>query len=273
MKIHLSANRTKSVNSNGSVTSAVLTCHTSGADPEKYSDDEVLNAVLKFVPENLGAAALSEAAIVEYHGAGVYEIEVSYEQQSWSRSVKRSLRRPKEERWFLSSSHSIEHVFIGEGSRSYGRNQLLPGTKIGWNGKTGAASYVAGTKKIVPVIRENCVLTLRLKEFNNKFRQKMFPLIGCVNSLDFHGWARGEVLFIGASTGTPYFNDDEDELIDVTMKFAIRRNATDVNYGGVTHYSARGWEVVWPVGEENICVAEIYQEKDFNILGVGRNGY
>ena len=42
MQIHLSANRTKSVNSNGKVTSAVLTCHTTGADPEKYTDEDVI---------------------------------------------------------------------------------------------------------------------------------------------------------------------------------------------------------------------------------------
>ena len=272
MQIHLSANHTKSVNSNGKVTSAVLTCHTTGADPEKYTDEEVLDAVLKFVPENLGAAQLTEASIAEYHGSGVYEIEVSYEQKSWKNPVKRSNRRARDEKWFLAASHATEHIFIAENNRIYGKAAPKVGLMIGWNGKSGSASHVTGTNIIVPVIRENCVLTLPLREYNLKFRKVLLPLLGCINSWKFHGWETGEVLLLGASTSAPYLNDDEDELIDVTMKFAIRRNRKDQLVHNVT-FSAQGWDCVWPLGDTNICVSQIYPIGDFNILGIGRNGY
>ena len=272
MQIHLSANRTKSVNSNGKVTSAVLTCHTSGADPEKYTDEEVLDAVLKFVPENLGAAQLTEASIVEYHGSGVYEIEVNYEQKSWTNPVKRSNRRARDEKWFLAASHAVEHTFIAEFNRVYGENAPKVGLRIGWNGKNGSASQVAGTDVLTPVIRENCVLTLPLKEYDLRFRKILIPLLGCTNVSAFHGWEPGEVLLLGASTGAPYINDEEDEVIDVTMKFAIRRNRKDQLVNTVT-YSAQGWEFVWPIGDDNICVSRVYPVGEFGALGVGRNGY
>jgi hypothetical protein len=272
MQIHLSANRTKSVNSNGKVTSAVLTCHTTGADPEKYTDEEVLDEVLKFVPENLGAAQLTEASIAEYHGSGVYEIEVNYEQKSWKNTVKRSQRRARDEKWFLAVSHATEHIFIAENNRVFGKADPKVGLMIGWNGKSGSASQVTGTNILVPVIRENCVLTLPLREYNLKFRKVLLPLLGCVNSWNFHGWEKGEVLLLGASTGAPYINDDEEELIDVTMKFAIRRNRNDLLVNNVT-FSAQGWDFVWPVGDENICVSQVYPTGDFNALGIGRNGY
>ena len=272
MQIHLSANHTKSVNSNGKVTSAVLTCHTTGADPEKYTDEEVLDAVLKFVPENIGAAQLTETSIVEYHGAGVYEIEVNYEQKSWKNPVKRSNRRAREEKWFLATSHATDHIFLAEDNHVYGKTAPFVGLLIGWNGKSGSASQVMGTNILVPVIRENCVLTLPLREYNLRFRKVLLPLLGCTNSQAFHGWEAGEVLLLGASTGAPYVNDEEDELVDVTMKFAIRRNRKDLSFRG-NHFSAQGWEFVWPLGDENVCVSQVYPTGDFNALGVGRNGY
>ena len=73
-----------------------------------YTDEEVLDEVLKFVPENLGAAQLTEASIVEYHGSGVYEIEVNYEQKSWTNPVKRSNRRARDEKWFLAAYPDID---------------------------------------------------------------------------------------------------------------------------------------------------------------------
>lgn len=272
ISIYLSANRTKSVNRNGKVTSAVLTCHTSGAEPEIYTDEEVLAAVLKYVPENLGAAVVTEAVIVEYHGAGVYEIEVNYEQQNWANSGKRSLRRHRDEKWFLAASNSVEHILFGENTWKYGNNPPSVGNLIGWNGKSGSSSSASGANIISAAIRENCVLTLKRTEFNFEFRKKILSLTGHTNSLPFHGWERGEVLFLGASSGMPYVNDDEDELVDVTLKFAVRQNRGHLYVNGHI-FSARGWEVVWPVGQHHVYVSQVYPESDFNILGVGRNGY
>lgn len=272
MKIHLSANRTKSVNRNGKVTSAVLTCHTSGAEPDKYSDDEVLAAVLKYVPENLGTAVVKEAAITEYHGSGVYEIEVNYEQQNWTNSVKHSLRRHRDEKWFLATSNMVEHTFFGETTRAYGNNPPATGNLIGWNGKSGSAGSASGANVVTAAIRENCVLTLKRREFNIQFRKKILSLTGHINSLPFHGWETGEVLFLGASSGAPYVNDENEELVDVTLKFAIRQNREDLYVNGHI-FSARGWEIVWPVGQHHVYVSQVYPEADFNILGVGKNGY
>ena len=272
MEIHLSANRTKSVNRNGKITAAVLTCHTTGAEPEKYTDEEVLQAVLEHVPQNMGAAALSGASIVEYHGAGVYEIEVEYELQTGAVTVRRAQRRHRDEKWYLATSNTVEHILAGVNSRGYGHNPLSTGNLIRWNGKHGSVANAAGANVITSTLRENCVLTLYQEEFNRKFRQKILSLTGCTNSLAFHGWERGEVLFLGASSNTPYTNDEGDELVDITLKFAVRKNRDSLYINGQL-FSAKGWEIVWPLGLYHVYVSTVYPEQDFNILGVGKHGH
>jgi hypothetical protein len=227
---------------------------------------------LKYVPENLGSAVVKEAAITEYHGSGVYEIEVNYEQQNWTNSVKHSLRRHRDEKWFLATSNMVEHTFFGETTRGYGNNPPATGNLIGWNGKSGSAGSASGANVVTAAIRENCVLTLKRREFNIQFRKKILSLTGHINSLPFHGWETGEVLFLGASSGAPYVNDENEELVDVTLKFAIRQNREDLYVNGHI-FSARGWEIVWPVGQHYVYVSQVYPEADFNILGVGKNGY
>ena len=67
----------------------------------------------------------------------------------------------------------------------------------------------------------------------------------------------------------PYINEQEKELVDITLKFAIRRNRSNLYVNGLL-LDAKGWEIVWPLGFEHVYVSQVYLEKDFNILGVGK---
>ena len=138
---------------------------------------------------------------------------------------------------------------------------------INWNGKHGAACVTSGADIISTTIRENCVLSLDTSSYTTGFRKKIANLAGSINSKAFHGWAAGEVLFLGADSGNPYVNRKGEELIDVTLKFAIRISSGKTVNGRTV--SAGGWDVVWPLGTKNVFVSKVYRSNDLNMLGVG----
>lgn len=268
MEVFLLSDRIKSMNSDRVVCSAVLTYHTRNAEPEKISDEEVLAAVLDAAPAVIGCAGLENAEIVEYHGGGVYEIEVHYEQQTVEAgSVKFANRKAYDERWYLDSSNTVEHILAGESTTAYGPDAPEVGNLINWNGKHGAACVISGADIISTTIRENCVLSLDTSSYTTGFRKKIANLAGSINSRAFHGWAAGEVLFLGADSGNPYVNRKGEELIDVTLKFAIRISSGKTVNGRTV--SAGGWDVVWPLGTKNVFVSKVYRSNDLNMLGVG----
>ena len=57
--------------------------------------------------------------------------------------------------------------------------------------------------------------------------------------------------------------------MDITLKFAIRQNRESLYVNGKL-FSARGWDVVWPLGFEYVYVSQVYPLGDLNILGVGK---
>ena len=269
MEIHISANQTKSINRNGKITSAVITCHTTGADPKLYTNDTVLEEVIKNVPEKIGAATLNNAEIVEYHGSGVYEIEVNYDLLQSSGSFRKSTGRAQDEKWYLATSNTVEHILFAVDTTAYGTRPPNTGNQIHWNGQTGIASSSAGADIITSSLRENCVLTIAAEKYNTSLRKRILSMTGHVNSPNFHGWAAGEVLFLGASTGTPYLNDEGDELIDITFKFAIRPNRENLLINGIS-LSAKGWEIAWPLGRDHAYVSKVYPTADLRSLGIGK---
>ncbi|MBQ7208162.1 MAG: hypothetical protein IJS01_10235 [Lentisphaeria bacterium] len=268
MEIFLAANRIKTMNADRNITSAALTYHTRGALPEEYSDEAVLSAVLDAAPEKVGAARLVRAAIVEYHGAGVYEIEVSYEYVPFSTRGRLGSRRARDEKWYMSTSNTTEHILSALETAAYGDDAPPSGNLINWNGRTGPLCAVSGADIITSTFRENCLLTIDAGDCTASFRKKIADLTGSVNSRTFHGWAAGEVLFLGANSGLPGYNDRGDELVDVTFRFAVRRNRSLVVNG--LHVSAAGWDIVWPLGREHAYVSRVYPRNDLNLLGVGK---
>ncbi|MBQ9502979.1 MAG: hypothetical protein IJU70_12550 [Lentisphaeria bacterium] len=269
MEIFLSANRIKSMNAGRNITSAVLTYHTRGALPEEYSDEQVLRAVLDAAPPRTGAAELISASVVEYHGAGVYEIEVSYEYTPVTFRGRLASRRPRDENWYMAGSNTTEHTLTALETTAWGDNAPSAGNLVNWNGRTGPLCAVSGADIINSTVRENCLLTIHAQDYTSAFRRKIATLTGSVNDRVFHGWAAGEVLFLGCNSGLPGVNDRGEELIDVTFKFAIRRNRDSLLING-KRISAAGWDVVWPLGTEFVYTSRVYPRGDLNLLGVGR---
>lgn len=268
MKILLSANKTKQMSRSGRIRSAQLTYLVQDADPEKYRDDAVLFSVISAAPPQIGAAVLQDAEITRCHGAGNYEVEVSYKLPG-RRTSRRSggTRKAGDKRWFIDSSIQTEHILTAWETVSYGES-VPTGNLINWNGKHGALCSVNGTSRLTAFVRENCILTMEYRSFNARRRKKIAELTGKVNSESFHNWAAGEVLFLGASSGDVYVNEEGDELLDVNYRFAIRPNRNDMQVNNCS-FNAGGWDVVWPLEDTSVHVSRIYPLADFKALGIG----
>jgi hypothetical protein len=99
---------------------------------------------------------------------------------------------------------------------------------------------------------------------------------GCVNSSPFRGFAVGEVRFLGAS-GSYRSGDKAAEL---TFKFAVSPNATNIRVGNITIPFKYGWDYLWvrwaDMKQGNVTVKvpieayveKVYQGLNFYSLGI-----
>ncbi len=110
------------------------------------------------------------------------------------------------------------------------------------------------------------------------YRGTLFNLTGKVNNASFKGLAAGECLFLGAS-GSKRGADDWE----ISFKFAGSPNRTNINVGGITVSSKKGWEYMWVRYADSedaganaivkkpaaVYVEKVYEEGNFAGLGIG----
>ena len=118
--------------------------------------------------------------------------------------------------------------------------------------------------------------TYSVKDIDIAFKRNVMRLTGRVNSRAFHGWEAGEVLFLGASGGVPFRNDQGVLLVEVTYRFAIRKNVADLRFAGISLGQAEGWHVPWSITSPEYSgstprvlgayLSSIYEKGDFSRL-------
>jgi hypothetical protein len=110
------------------------------------------------------------------------------------------------------------------------------------------------------------------------YKLTLFQLTGKVNTAGFKGFARGEVLFLGASGSKRGFDDWE-----ITFRFAASPNATNLNIGGIGGINKEGWQYLWIRYEDEedvsaktlikrpsaIYIEQVYNYGDFALMGIG----
>lgn len=248
MECRLSNQLTRSVNARGACRRLRLDYLVTGAGSAAAdSGAAVITAVGNVAPELLDHARRRKIEIVRCSGNGTYEVAVEYELSSGSRS---SGRRIGDASWSFDAAGGTARVYSGTLIRSgapAGETAPDPGGAVQWNGRAGEESHVAGTEKVAPALRESCTVTFRASKVSSDFKRNIMSLTGCVNSVSFHGWEAGEVLFLGASSGAEYENENGVELIDVTYRFAVRPNRTKAEIDGLTLGSVSGWDCLWSI--------------------------
>jgi hypothetical protein len=99
-----------------------------------------------------------------------------------------------------------------------------------------------------------------------------------VNGSGFKGFAKGELLFLGAS-GSKRGKDDWE----ITYRFAASPNAAGLTLGDITGINKEGWHYLWVrfADDEDTTakalikkpvaayVEQVYQYGDFSLLGLG----
>ena len=108
------------------------------------------------------------------------------------------------------------------------------------------------------------------------YKAILFYLTGKVNNAPWHGFARGEVLFLGASG-----SNRGDGYWEISFRFSASPNMTNLQVGSITIPAKPGWAYVWfryqdtsdahqlikrPVAA---YVERVYDEGDFTQIGIG----
>lgn len=139
-------------------------------------------------------------------------------------------------------------------------------------------SGVEGVDIVVPRIVFS--FTNYYGEVSPEYRALLIELTASVNQYPFKGLAAGEVLFLGANVrrndsrfGTPWV---------VTYQFAVQRNRSNFNVGGITVGHKAGWDYLWARYEQAVdtdavalvrrptavYVERVYPPGDFARLGI-----
>ena len=270
----------RSLNSGGSCRSAKLNYLVSGVSPD--GDDPGADALLlarNSAPQELDGAFLSKVTLIKNHGSGLFEVQAEYEQPVSDRQGKKRLG---DRTWIFDTTGGQEYVIHGKllssGAAPGEGAPPDPGTLINWNGKNGERFHVGGVQKIVPSMRECCIAIFRSSAIDGNFRRTLMELTGHVNEKKFHSWEPGEVLFLGASSGSPFRNDQGISLVEVTYRFAIRKNVANLNVAGVSLGKAEGWDIPWSIMHPvingrtptaaGVYLSSIYEKGDFSQLNL-----
>lgn len=137
---------------------------------------------------------------------------------------------------------------------------------------------VAGTDITIPVYNfsethfaDNDIVT-------QAYKIKLFTLTGRVNNASFKGFAKGELLFLGAS-GSRRGREDWE----ISYRFAASPNAANLSLGAITGISKEGWHYLWvrftddedPTSNTLIkrpvaaYVEQVYPYGNFSEIGIG----
>ena len=138
------------------------------------------------------------------------------------------------------------------------------------------ATDVQGVDVTIPVFN----FTRRLVKSNSSvtasYIADVYALTGTVNDSSWGAYAAGEVLFLGASG----VERGDDSGWDLTFKFSVIPNETNIVVGDITVPSKQGWEYMWVryADQEDtlakvivkrplsVHVEQVYRYEDFGLL-------
>lgn len=223
---------------------------------------------------------------IKFDGAdddGNYEFTVSYEASSGGSSDTPDQGDEATLSFDCGGGSKKVITAIGE-QRAYGKKSVDPGSYIGWNGKTGPESEIAGVEIPTAQLRETYTKTMSMRSLSTKFKRNVASLVGKVNSSAFKGWEKGEVMFLGCS----FSGADDADNVSVTFNFSIQPNE-EVALSSITGDSSdsgtvakKGFEYVWSIAEtkkddtsskpkistKGVWVAQVAEYADFSKLGL-----
>jgi hypothetical protein len=175
--------------------------------------------------------------------------------------------------WSFDTAGGTQHI-----TQSLGTVNRYPDTSPDCKGAIGYdGERVEGGDISVPVFNFSETHRFSASTVNPAYRIALYRLTGKTNDAAWRGFAAGEVLFQGVS-GSYRSGDD---VVELTFRFAASPNRTNINVGGITVSSKKGWDYMWVRYADNVdgdnivkqpvavYVERVYEEGDFGGLGIG----
>lgn len=286
-RIRLKEYTTYSLNDNGYINNARLLYRVNDIGAAATAD--ILRAVQTNAPATIEAAVRGTCELVTLPKADCCDVAVNYTPATGQKIDPKRTRKENDEKWTfevstgeITATTAISQVAIDDETTG----QVLSadiGLMIGWNGKYGTESACSGVSIHTPSTRLMCRRTVAAATARTTaFETGIVNLQRHVNSSTFHGYAAGQVLFLGASVGEEYYNEDDDLLVDVTYQFAVCANEAAQVIGDVTIPAKNGWDYAWTISEFDpvdgkmkvVCgvVSQVYDYADLTTLGIGGSG-
>lgn len=228
-------------------------------------DEDVVIATVRDTAPATIATMRRQTIEVTPLGAGVWECSVPYE----------------------GTTDETQYTFETGGGTAHITQSLQTIARYAPAGKTAPNFFGAigvngdnidGTDITIPIY--NFTETRRLSGalVTGAYKSALFYATGKTNNANFKGFAAGEVLFLGASGSKTGIDKWE-----IAYKFAASPNVTNLDVGGITVGSKKGWEYLWvrfADAEDNTAktlikkpvsayVERVYESADFSTLGIG----
>ena len=286
-RIRLKEYTTYQLNDSGLINNARLLYHVNDLGAATTAD--ILRAVQTNAPATIEAAVRGTCELVTLPKADCCDVAVNYTAATAQKIDPKSKRKVNDEKWTFESTTgeitatvALSQIAIVDETPGAALTASI-GDMIGWNGKFGTESACSGVSVHTPSTRLMCRRTVAAATAQTTaFEQGIVNLQRHVNSATFHGYAAGQVLFLGASVGEEYYNENDDLLVDVTYQFAVCANEASRVIGGVTLPAKDGWDYAWTITEfnaatgkmETVCgvVSRVYEYADLTTLGIGGSG-
>ena len=137
---------------------------------------------------------------------------------------------------------------------------------------------VEGTDITIPVFNFTETHYILDAYVDGAYKLALFNLTGKVNDASFKGFAKGEVLFLGASGSKRGLDDWE-----ISFRFAASPNVASLTLGDITGITKEGWQYLWMrfIDDEDSSanalikrpiaayVEQVYAYGNFSGLGIG----
>ena len=283
--VRLKSYQTYALDDVGQIATARLVYHVDGLNGALT--ETILRDVRNVAPDTIEGAIRGTTELVELPAADCCDVAVNYKPSTsaFNGGASRTKRRIGDKKWSFQVASSEQVVKLAKAQvaivTASGHSDLASkiGSLVGWNGKQGVDSQVNGCTIPTPVTHLTCRRTMSYAAANAaSFIVGLHQKQGTTNLSTFRGFAANVVLFLGATSGDEYENDEGERLCDVTYDFAIRTHEPQQTIDGLTIPATNGWDYVWNIAmyddtaqrvkTQALVISRVIEPSDFSTLGV-----
>ena len=228
-------------------------------------DDLLVKGLVAATAPTLYDGLIRDSFTIKTVGAGVWECSVQY------------VKIESDSQFTFDTGGGTQHISqaIQTINRYPAPGEIAPDfqSAIGVN-----QDQIEGTDITVPVYNFTETHYIDDALVTGAYKATLFFLTGRVNNAGFKGFAKGEVLFLGASGAKRGFEDWE-----ITFRFAASPNVAGLQLGNIAGIDKEGWHYLWvrfADEEDNVAkvlikkpiaayVERVYEYGSFAGLGIG----